>query len=93
MRVFSEASCNRWFFTFNGEECSVPIDTAVYSGGKWNIIRTATIEGYCPGINKGPIKVGLNVGSCEGYTRGDAYTGFKSVSRIIIEEVEPPQES
>ncbi|KAL9974776.1 hypothetical protein ACROYT_G011859 [Oculina patagonica] len=91
MRVYTANTCNRWFFTFNGAECSMPIDTAVYSGGAWNIIRAATIEGYCPGISRSTVKVALNVGSCAGYTRGNAYTGWNSVSRIIVEEVDPPQ--
>lgn len=92
MRVITSTTCNRWFFTFNGAECSMPIDTAVYSGGAWNIIRTATIEGYCSGISKGAVNVALNVGPCgDGYKLGDAYTGWNSVSRIIVEEVEPSQ--
>lgn len=87
MRVLTESACNRWFFTFNGVECSTPVDATVYSKMK------TTFEGYCPGINKGPVKVGLNVGSCAGYTGGDVHTGWNSVSRIIVEEVEPPKES
>lgn len=43
MRVMSARTYNRWFFTVNGVECSMPIDTAVYYGGAWNIIRAATI--------------------------------------------------
>lgn len=91
MRVLTESVCNRWFFTFNGAECSTPIDTMVYSVGKSS--SKTTFEGYCPGINKGPVKVGLNVGSCNNYTGGDAHTGWNSVIRIIVEEVEPPKKS
>lgn len=72
----------------------MPIDTAVYSDDAWNIIRTATIEGFCSGITKGTVNVALNVGACGGgyyNRRGDAYTGWNSVSRIIVEEVYPPQ--
>lgn len=69
----------------------MPIDTLNYSGGAWNIIRAATIEGYCPGISRGTVKVALNVGACANVKRGNAYTGWNSVSRIIVEEVEPPQ--
>ena len=90
MRVMSARACNRWFFTFNGVECSMPIDAAVYSGGVWSIIRAATIVGYCSGVPKGHVIVGLNVGSCAGYKQGDAFTGWNSVSRIIVEEVETP---
>ena len=74
-----------------GAECSMPIDTAVYSGGAWNIFRAATIEGYCQGISRGTVKVALNVGSCAGYKRGNAYTSWNSVSRVIVQEVDPPQ--
>ena len=91
MRVLTESACNRWFLTFNGAECSTPIDTMVYSEGEVSV--KTSIEGYCPGISKGHVKVGLNVGSCTGYTGGDAHTGWDSVSRIIVEEVEPPKES
>lgn len=90
-RVYTAGACNRWFFTFNGLECSMPIDTAVYTGAVWNIFRAATIEGYCGGVPRGAVTVALNVGACSGHTRGNAYTGWNSASRIIIEEVEPPQ--
>ena len=33
----------------------------------------------------------LLVGQCSGKTLGDAYTEWKSVSRIMIEEVSRPQ--
>ena len=69
----------------------MPIDTAVYSGGAWNIFRAATIEDYCQGISRGTVKVALNVGFCAGYKRGNAYTSWNSVSRIIVQEVDPPQ--
>ena len=70
----------------------MPIDTVVYSESAWNIIRTATIEGYCPNIFRGTVNVALNVGPCaRGSKQGNAYTGWNSVSRIIVQEVEPPQ--
>lgn len=91
MQVLTESACNRWFFTFNGAECSTPVDTTVYSEGKLNV--KTTFEGYCAKAFKGNVKVGLNVGPCDGYTGGDARTGWGSVSRITVEEVEPPKES
>ena len=84
----SARTCNRWFFTFNGVECSMPIDTAVYSGGAWNIIRAATIVGYYSGVPKCHVIVELNVDSCAGYKQEDTFTGWNYVSRIIMEEVE-----
>ena len=92
------ASCNnccmRWFFTFNDIECKAPaaVDAVVYQSIDANIHRSANIEGYCTGINKGLVRVGLNVDRCKGFGESvfNAYTGWNSVSRIIIEEVELP---
>ena len=84
--------CMRWFFTFNDIECRAPaaIDAVVYQNLDLNIHRSANIEGYCTGISKGLVRVGLHVGQCHGYGIFNAYTGWNSVSRIIIEEIEPP---
>ncbi|XP_058945686.2 collagen triple helix repeat-containing protein 1-like [Pocillopora verrucosa] len=84
--------CMRWFFTFNDIECRAPaaIDAVVYQNLDLNIHRSANIEGYCTGIAKGLVRVGLHVGQCHGYGIFNAYTGWNSVSRIIIEEIEPP---
>ena len=57
-----------------------------------NIHRTTQIGGYCEGIAKGTVRVGINVGDCVGKKSGsDAYTGWNSVTRIMIEEVPPSQ--
>ena len=56
-----------------------------------NIHRVAQIGGYCEGIPKGTVRVGINVGSCVGKKVADAYTGYTSVTRIMIEEVPPSQ--
>ena len=90
--------CNRWYFTFNGAECSSPaaIDGVflVYQGTSWkkNPHRPRHIEGICEKLHKGTVRVGFWVGKCAGgYKTGDAYTGWNSVSKIYIEEVAPPQ--
>ncbi|KAL9975929.1 hypothetical protein ACROYT_G013149 [Oculina patagonica] len=49
--------CKRWFFTFNGAECSgpMPIDGVVYmqvSGAQPLPLRVRHIEGYCENIPK-----------------------------------------
>jgi len=84
----------RWFFTFNDKECDAPapIDGVVYQSIDINIHRATNIEGYCTGIDKGLVRVGFNVGRCKGFGESifNAYTGWNSVSKIIIEEVEPP---
>ncbi|KAL9951209.1 hypothetical protein ACROYT_G043831 [Oculina patagonica] len=99
MRVSgSSAKCNRWFFKLNGNECSGPmtIEAVVYNGwpssaGNPNLHHHRSFEGYCENIPQGTVRVELWVGQCPGYTLGDAYTGWRSVSRIMIEEVSRPQ--
>ena len=56
-----------------------------------NIHRTTQIGGYCEEIAKGTVRVGINVGKCVGTKAADAYTGWNSVIRIMIEEVRPSQ--
>ena len=91
------ACCRRWYFTFNGAECSTPapIDGIVYMihGSSWkkDLHRVRHIEGVCEKINKGTVRVGFWVGNCAGYKSADACTGWRSVSRIYVEEVPPPQ--
>ncbi|CAH3194554.1 unnamed protein product, partial [Porites evermanni] len=91
--------CSRWYFTFNGAECSTPsaIDGIFIVWNDKNFVgnphRPRHIEGICEKLRKGPVRVGFWVGKCvgTGYTGGDAATGFHSVSRIYVEEVSPPQ--
>ena len=90
--------CRRWYFTFNGAECSAPaaIDATVYmnlgAGSRINnLYRPRHVEGVCDKIHKGTVRVGFWVGNCSGYGSADASTGWNSVSRIYVEEVPPPQ--
>lgn len=91
--------CKRWYFTFNGIECAKPapiegIDAIWQNHGKTdtNIHQHSQIGGYCEGIGSATVRVGLTVGDCPGFGKGfDAYTGHKSVTRIMIEEVPKPQ--
>ena len=97
MRVTGSNKCNRWFFKFNGNECSGPmtIEAVVYNSwpsGSPELLHHRSFEGYCENILQGTVRVELWVGSCpSGHTLGDAYTGWSSVSRIMIEEVSRPQ--
>lgn len=62
---------SRWLFTFKGAECHkrLPIDGVMdiyknHGRTGTNIHKVAQIGGYCGGIPKGTVRVGLNVGSC-----------------------------
>jgi len=84
--------CKRWYFAFNGAECSapLPIDGVVYLGHvstSQDPHRVRHIEGHCNNIHKGRVRVGFWVGNCPGHGNHDAYTGWNSVSRILVEEV------
>ena len=94
LRSYGNGACNRWYFTFDGAECTKPAtiegivyvaSTTVYSH------RHSHIEGYCNQVPKGHIRVGFWIGKCESYSLGDSYTGYQSMSRIVIEELPPPQ--
>ena len=96
MRVYGSFNCNRWYFKFNGNECSGPmtIEAAVYkiwSSGNPNLLHHRSFERYCENIPKGAVRVELWVGQCNVYNLGDARTGWNSVSRIKIEEVSRSQ--
>ena len=97
MMVRGDEKCNRWYFTFNGNECSGPmtIDAIVYqdwSSGNPDLWHHRSFEGYCENIPQGAVRVELWVGQCSsGHTLGGAYTGWNSVSRIMIEEVSRSQ--
>ena len=98
LRLYNcHACCRRWYFTFNGAECSTPgaIDGVVYmiqgNSGRKDLHRVRHIEGVCEKIRKGTVRVGFWVGNCAGYGSADAYTGWNSVSRLYVEEVPPPQ--
>ena len=69
------------------------IDGVLYmkTGKGNNIHRHRHIEGYCNQIPKGSVRVGFWVGNCRGYSNADADSGWNSVSRIVIEEIPPPQ--
>ena len=60
----------------------------MYKGTGKNPSRVRHIEGHCNNIHKGKVRVGFWVNNCAGFSGSfDTYTGYKSVSRIFIEEV------
>ena len=86
--------CSRWYFTFNGNECSGPmtIEGVVYGAPtNDNPHRHRQIEGYCENIPAGQVTIGFKIGNCKRYSINNGYTGWNSVSRIMIEEVPPSQ--
>jgi len=96
LRIYNcKSCCKRWFFTFNGAECSgpMPIDGLIYIRGESDVepLRVRHIEGYCQNIPKGGVRVGINVGNCARHANADAHSGWNSVSRIVVEEVPAPQ--
>lgn len=50
-------------------------------------VSLSAVEGLCEGVKAGLVDVAVWVGTCADYPRGDASTGWNSVSRIIIEEL------
>ena len=71
----------------------MPIDVAIWIRNKdEDNHRPGAIEGYCDNIHKEKIRVGINIGNCPGYGNSNGYTGWNSVSRLIIEEVPQSQE-
>lgn len=98
LRVLSNANhgvCKRWFVTFDGVECSpVPIDAVEYISNTVviNRLQSRTITGLCKvRTNRSLIVIGFNIGNCDGYGDADGYTGWNSATRILVEEVNPPQ--
>jgi len=95
--AYYDDCCSRWYFTFNGAECSSPgpIEGAFYmqTGKNHNHHRHRHIEGHCNNIHKGKVQVGFWVGSCNtGHKNADAETGWATMSRIFIEEVPKAQQ-
>lgn len=45
------------------------------------------VEGMCEGVKAGLVDIAVWVGTCSDYPKGDASTGWNSVSRVIIEEL------
>ena len=74
LRSHGSPSCNRWYFTFDGEECTKPatIEGVVYvPSTNSNPHSHRHIEGHCNQVPKGHIRVGFWIGKCEGYSLGN----------------------
>ena len=55
--------------------------------GTTNRHSPKTLDGLCNNLPKGDVTVGISIAACSGSTPDDAYTGWESVSRFIIEEM------
>ena len=77
------------YFAHAGEECKDPatIDTQIYATGSADRYSVKTLDGFCYNVPQGKVTVGLSISTCSGGTPGNAYTGWNSVSRFIIEEM------
>ena len=94
LRSYGSSVCSRWYFTFDGAECTKPatIEGVVYVGSTTvDPYRHRHIEGYCYQVPKGHIRVGFWIGKCQGYGLGYGETGWNSISRIVIKEVPSSQ--
>ena len=56
------------------------------SNTKNDPLRHRQIEGFCENIPSGLIRVAVHVGNCQDMGSSDRHTGWRSVSRIMIEE-------
>jgi len=93
-----ETCCMRWYFTINGAECSDPgpIDTTIFQSRNYHIVRQSGITGICRqaggrNLTAGVYRIQFSIKDCNAFGGFvyDAYTGWNSVSRIIIEEYVP----
>ena len=67
MWIYGAHKCNRWYFKFNGNECSGPmtIEAVAYnywSSGNPELLHHRSFEGYCENISQGAVRVELWVG-------------------------------
>ena len=95
LRSYGSSACSRWYFTFNGAECIKPatIEGVIWvSSSSYYTYRPSRIEGYCNQVPKGQVRVGFFIGKCPGVGNTGGSTGWNSVSRIVIEEVPPPEQ-
>ena len=85
--------CKRWYITFDGIECGnpVPMDVVIYTEVKNSIHQPRTIDGHCFHYKSGEVNVEFRIRNCYGFRNSDGYTGWRSSSRIYIEEVFPSQ--
>ncbi|XP_066920066.1 collagen triple helix repeat-containing protein 1-like [Clytia hemisphaerica] len=86
--------CKRWFVTIDNKECApAPIDFSHYRADAKtdDDVGQFLLKGNCRIPKTGSVKIGFHIGNCHGIGDADGYTGYKQVTRIMIEEIAPPQ--
>eukprot|EP00050_Salpingoeca_kvevrii_P018478 m.74627 g.74627 ORF g.74627 m.74627 type:complete len:305 (+) comp8063_c0_seq2:1102-2016(+) len=88
IRVICNACSRRYYLLIDGVECTSPksLDTMLYDVNNDNHHRPGYITGMCTHAGGSPILAGPHTLSLATSGEGDAYTGWQSTSRLIIEE-------
>ncbi|XP_013411528.1 uncharacterized protein LOC106174493 [Lingula anatina] len=90
-RILGNPNCGRWYVTFNGTACSNPgsIERVMHEGGpsEANWLQPCVLDGICHDIPSGPTSVELRTAPCSGYSGHGMYTGWRSTTNVIVEEV------
>ncbi|XP_065896073.1 uncharacterized protein [Dysidea avara] len=90
--------CMNWYLTVDGQQCSSPgpVDALVYQGERYLIVRHSHFTGMCEqaggmNISAGLHRIQLSLKDCPGFNGFiyNAFTGWNTQSRIIVEEVPP----
>jgi len=81
-------SCCRWGLRVNGRQCTPqPVNGNVYISPGGNYHQHRTINGICTGVPEGDVTVVPWVERCPGYGNHDCYTGWQSMTSLIVEEI------
>ncbi|XP_013387514.1 collagen triple helix repeat-containing protein 1 [Lingula anatina] len=92
-RQWNKGQCSRWYFTFNGTECSNPgtIEsvkyTYYYDASSVDLHSPFTVQGTCVGLPAGDIILNFAVSYCSGYSGANAATGWGTASNMMAEEI------
>ena len=80
-------SCCRWALRVNGAQCQVPVNGNVYIDPAGNYHQHHTINGICDNVPAGNVTVESYIELCPGYGGADCYTGWNSMTALIVREV------
>ena len=80
-------SCCQWNLRVNGSSCSPEVNGNVYINPGGNYHQHHTFNGICSGVAAGTVTVEPWVETCPGYGNHDCYTGWESMTALIVEEI------